>query len=416
MQATRPLPAAVRAVNVVGRNLRRLGVPLIRLDEPSLLAAATRRTGLADFGPDTFREGLRSLIDSLESEAALSTLGRFIARTEIVMFLENRLRLQDWRRRHPEIAEVRIERPVFIIGMPRTGTSILHEIIAQDPNVRVPMTWEVDRPFPPPEAASYTTDARIREVQRNLDRSESLIPDFKRMHPMGAELPQECVRMTAIEFASMIFHTTYRVPSYARWLHDRADLAPVYASHRRFLQQLGWRCARERWVLKSPGHLWAIEDLMREYPDACLVQTHRDPLKITASLTSLVSVLRTMASERVDRLEIAHEWSEHVRTGLEKSVEARKRGVVPSAQVIDVQFRDFMKDQIGTIRTIYQRFGMRLTPEAESRMRAFIADNPDDKHGKHAYRFADTGLELDQERARSEPYQDFFGVPSEQSV
>jgi hypothetical protein len=403
-------------MNAVGRNLRRMGVPLTRLDEQSVLAAARKRARLDDFGDETFREGLRSLIDSMENEAALSTLGRFIARTEIVMLLENRLRLHDWRRRHPEIAAVRVERPIFIVGMPRTGTSILHEIVAQDPNVRVPLTWEVDRPFPPPEAATYKTDARIAEIQRNLDRSESLIPDFKRMHPMGAELPQECVRMTATEFASMIFHTAYRVPSYARWLHERANLAPVYASHRRFLQHLGWRCARERWILKSPGHLWAIEDLLREYPDACLVQTHRDPLKITASLTSLVSLLRTMASERIDRLEIAREWSEHVRTGLEKSVEARERGVVPRDQIVDVHFRDFMKDQIGTVRSIYERFGLKLTSEAEARMRAFITANPDDKHGKHAYRFADTGLDLDEERERSKRYQDFFAVPSEASV
>jgi len=289
-------------------------------------------------------------------------------------------------------------------------------VIAQDPRVRVPTTWEVDRPCPPPERATYGTDARIAEVQRNLDRSESLIPDFKRMHPMGATLPQECVRITALEMASMIFQTTYRIPSYAHWLYEEADLGPAYATHRRTLQHLAWRCPADRWVLKSPGHLWAIESLMREYPDACLVQTHRDPLKIIASLTSLVGVLRTMASDDIDRLEIAREWAHTVRTGLESSVHARQRGLVPDSQIIDVQFRDFMKDPIGVIRTIYDRFGLVLTPDAEARMRAFLAANPDDKHGKHAYRFADTGLDLAAERTLAQEYQNYFGVPSEETV
>src|SRR5262245_19286673 len=141
MNAARPLPTPVRAINAVGRGLRRLGVPLVSLDEDALLAAARKRTGLSDFGPETFREGMRRLITSLEEEAELSMLGRFIARTEFAMFLENRLRIQEWRRTHPEIAQVKVERPIFIVGMPRTGTSILHEVLAQDPRVRVPMTW-----------------------------------------------------------------------------------------------------------------------------------------------------------------------------------------------------------------------------------------------------------------------------------
>ena len=411
-----PLPLGVRAFNAAGRGLRALGVPLGRLDVDALVDGARKRSGLSDFGGDSFYAGLRSLVDSLEGEAALSALGRVSARTEITLLLENRWQLQEWRRRHPEITQVKIERPIFIIGMPRTGTTILHEVIAQDPRIRVPMTWEVDRPFPPPQTATYTSDPRIAEVDKTLARTDTLIPDFKRMHPMGAQLPQECVRMTAMDFASMIFQTTYRVPSYARWLHEKADLTSAYTIHRRMVQHLGWRCPRERWVLKSPGHLWHIESLLKEYPDACLVQTHRDPLKIVASLTSLVSALRTMASDRIDRLEIAREWAEHVRNGLDASVRSRERGVVPPNQVMDIQFREFMADPVGAIRRIYERFGLELSSDGERRMRAFLAANPDDKHGKHAYRFADTGLSLDEERGRVSHYQRFFDVPSEASV
>ncbi len=416
MSAITPLPLGVRALNAVGRSIRALGVPLGRLDADALVAAACKRSGLSDFGGETFRDGLEHLVASLESEARLSTLGRVIARTEILLLLENRLQMQEWRRRNPEIAAVKIERPIFIVGMPRTGTTILHQVIAQDPRIRVPMTWEVDLPFPPPESATYASDPRIAEANKTLAKTDTLIPDFKRMHPMGAELPQECVRMTAMDFASMIFHTTYRVPSYASWLHSEADLAPAYAIHRRMLQHLGWRCARDRWVLKSPGHLWHVEALLREYPDACLVQTHRDPLKIVASLTSLVSALRTMASDRVERLDVAREWAEQVQSGLEASVRVRESGIVPREQVVDIQFREFMADPLATVRRIYERFGLDLDADAERRMRAFLAANPDDKHGKHAYRFADTGLSLDEERSRVAHYQRFFDVPSEASV
>ncbi len=416
MSELTPLPVGVRALNAVGRGIRALGMPLGRLDADALVASARKRTGLSDFCVETFREGLRQLVASLEDDAHLSTLGRVIARTDIGQLLENRLQLQECRRHNPEIASVKIERPIFIIGMPRTGTTILHEVIAQDPRIRVPLTWEVDRPIPPPETATYSSDSRIAEVDKTLSRTDTLIPDFKRMHPMGASLPQECVRITAMDFASMIFQTTNRVPGYAEWLHEKADLAPTYALHRRTLQHLAWRCPRDRWVLKSPGHLWHIETLLREYPDACLVQTHRDPMKIVASLTSLVSALRTMASDRVERLEVAREWAEQVRAGLEASVRARESGVVPRGQVVDVQFREFMSDPIAAIRKIYETFGLEMTADVEQRMRAFLAANPDDKHGKHAYRFAATGLSLDEERERVAHYQRYFDVPSEASV
>jgi hypothetical protein len=406
----------VRALNSVGRALRTMGVPLVRLDAETLIARVRKSTGLSDFGGETFRLGLGKLIESLEHEARLTALGRIIARSEIVSALENRLRIEDRRRQNPEIAAIAIERPIFIIGMPRTGTTILHELLAQDPRIRVPMSWEVERPCPPPETATYTTDPRIAEIQRQFDRGARLMPDFKRIHPIGAELPQECVRITSLAFASMIFQTSYRVPAYARWLHEEADLAPAYTIHRHFLQHLAWRCPRERWVLKSPGHLWAIESLLREYPDACLVQTHRDPLKVISSLTSLLCVLRGMAAEGVDSTEIAREWAEYVHNALEASVHARRSGVVPERQVMDIQFGAFMADPIACIRAIYERFGLELTADVERRMQSFLAANPDDKHGKHAYRFTDTGLDLGEERERASSYQRFFCVPSESSV
>ena len=407
------LPAVARIGNRLGSFAARLGLPVVPLDEQRLIDGAARAVGTSDFGPDTFRAGLRRFLASLESEAYLTPLGRFIARKDISMTLENRLGVLAWHARHPEIARQEIRRPIVIIGMARTGTTILHHLITQDPNVRVPLTWEVDRPCPPPEAATYETDPRIDEVERTLARSESLIPDFRRMHPMGARLAQECVRITSLEFASMLFQTVYRIPSYARWLHQEADLGPAYRIHRQMLQLLQWRCPRSRWVLKSPGHLWSLPALLAEYPDACLVATHRDPLKVLSSVTSLTTTLRAMASDSIDPGDIAREWSYWNAKAFDAAVTARETGLVTPERVIDVQFGELMVDPIEVIRRIYAKFDLELTDVAAERMRRYLAANPDDKHGKHGHRFADTGLDVRIEREKVRRYQEYFGVVSE---
>src|SRR5262245_51299884 len=210
-------PLALRAFDWVGRALRGIG-PFASLSEAALLAAATRKTGLSDFGDESFREPLRRLLASLEADAALTPFGRVLARHDLGRLLENRLRVEDVWRRHPEIADAPIRKPIFVVGLPRTGTSILHELLAQDPANRVPMTWEVMYPWPPPARASFESDPRIAEVARHFDGIDRVLPGFQAMHPMGAQLPQECVALTAHDFASLIFHTSYRVPSYQAWL------------------------------------------------------------------------------------------------------------------------------------------------------------------------------------------------------
>lgn len=406
------LPLGARLINAAARPFASLA-PQLSLREESLLAAAHGQTGLDDFGDDSFREPLRRFLASLEKEADLTPIGRIIARGELVQALVNRLEIIDWHKRHPEIGAERVTAPLVIIGMPRTGTTILHELLMQDPANRVPQTWEVDFPCPPPESATYATDERIARVAAVLDRSESLIPDFKRMHRMGAQLPQECVRIMAPDFASMAYMITYRVPSYGDWLVNGYDWAPAYAAHRRFLQLLQWRCPGERWVLKTPAHLWALPALLAEYPDARLIQTHRDPLRILGSVTSLGTTLRTMASRTPHVADVAHEWSKWNAMALDAAVDARESGLIDPANIVDIHFREFMADPFAAIRQIYGHFRIAYTDEADQRMRAYLAANPSDKHGAHEYQFADTGLDEKSERAKVERYQRYFDVPSE---
>lgn len=385
----------------------------VDLDVDRAVEQAAEQSGLTDLGDDSWREGLGRLVESLREDAALNELGAALVGGELSGYLADRMRVLDYRKAHPEIVGVDVVPPIVIVGQGRTGTTILHELLATDPATRVPLTWEVDHPVPPPETATYDTDPRIAEVDQILAGVDLVLPGFQQMHPMGAQLPQECVRITASDFRSMIFPTQYRVPSYAKWLLHEADMTSAYRWHRMFLEHLQSKHPARRWVLKSPGHVWCLGALLAEYPNALLVQTHRDPLRILASLSSLVARLRTLASDDATIPGVAADFSENILEGLDRSVTAREDGTVPPERVVDVQFRSFMNDPFATIHEIYEKLGLELQPEAEQKMRDFFAANPSDKHGTHTYTFADTGLDEGMWRERSRRYQDYFDLPSE---
>ena len=278
------------------------------LDAAQLCEAATEQAGLGDFGSPTFRVGLDRLLDGLRGEANLNDIGRMVAPNVLLMYLVNRLLVTDWHNRHPEIADGPITAPIILIGMGRTGTTILHDLLGQDPDNRIPRTWECERPVPPPERATYTTDPRIDEVQAGIDMAHEARPALRAMHPMGARLGQECIRFTGCEFASLIFGSQFRLPSYLDWVTNEADMAPTYRWHRAFLQLLQWH-QPGRWMLKSGAHLWALPALLAEYPDAVLVQTHRDPLRVVASLSSLFASIRGTGSDDASIADVASEWA-----------------------------------------------------------------------------------------------------------
>lgn len=406
------LPLPVRLMNLVGAGARTVGLELVRLDVDSLLAKAQANTGLRDFGGDEFREPLALLVEALEDEARLTTLGRMIARGDLLRVLENRLGLVDLFRRHPEIAEQPVERPIFVVGPPRSGTTIFHDLLAQDPDNRVPLSWEAAYPLPPPETATLRSDPRIARVQADLDRVDAMIPEFKAMHPMGAERAQECVAITAHDLASMIYQTQFDVPSYDRWVVDH-DMRSALAWHRRFLQVLQWKAPGKHWALKSPQHLWHIQHVHREYPDALFVQTHRDPVRVLVSISSLVATLRGLATDRVSLNAVARYYAWALARGYDNTVAYRRSGALPESQVVDLYFHDFLADQVGTVRRAYTHFGLELSDTAASAMQAFLDANPADKHGRHLYRFDDIGMDEDEVRSLFKSYQDHFEIPEE---
>ena len=385
-----------------------------RFDPAALIEQAREWAGSDDFGTEfdakeTWREGLGLLCNGFVEEARLNDLGVEIAALDVVRALKNRLQVVDWRKAHPEIAEEKVERPIFIVGQPRTGTTILFDLLAQDPALRPPLSWEVDAPLPVPQPETYETDPRIAETQATLEMSEQIIPGFMSWHPMGAQVGQECVRITASQFCSMIFSVQYRLPTYYKWLLYEADHRQAYRYHRIFLQHLQSGVSGQ-WLLKSPAHLWTLDALVETYPDAVIVQTHRDPLKVISSVSALTNHLRRMASDETSIADCAQQSCEEIVVGLQRGMTLREG--LPPGQVIDMQFADFMRDPFATIRSLYGRLDRELTPVAEQRMREYLAAHPGDGGGGR-YSWADTGLDAEQLREQVTAYQERYDVPTE---
>jgi hypothetical protein len=356
---------------------------------------------------------LDRLVHSLRAEGDLSEVGEVVASTMIVDFLKSRLRVTDWHHRHPEIGTTIVPDPVLVVGQPRTGTTILFDLLAQDPRFRVPLTWEVAQPHPPPETATYLTDPRIEDAAIAQAMSESLNPGFQSIHPSGPRRGQECVAITAGDFRSLLLSTAFHVPSYTRWLLWEADMAPAYRYHRKFLQLLQWRHPGERWLLKSPAHQWCLDAVFAEYPNATIIHTHRDPLKVLASTASLTAHLQRIARANTSVPTQAAEWVDYLVEGNDRSVTARQDGTVPAGRAIDLHFGSVMRDPWGSISDVYEQMGMTLDSRAEGAMRSFYSDNPVDKHGVHRYTFSATNLEVGEVRRRMQRYEDYFKVPQE---
>ena len=387
-----------------------------RFDPAVLIEQACESVGCDDLGGndfdegDTWRDGLVRLLDGFVGEARLNDLGVEIAVLDVVRALKNRLQIVEWRKAHPEVAAEQIHKPIFIVGQPRTGTTILFDLLAQDPALRPPLTWEVDAPVPVPAPETYDSDPRIAETQAGIEMSEQIMPGFMAFHPMGALVGQECVRITAGQFCSMIFSVQYRLPTYYKWLLYEADHRPAYRYHRVFLEHLQSGVPGQ-WLLKSPAHLWHLDDLVAQYPDAMIVQTHRDPLNVISSVSALTNHLRGMASDETSVAECAQQSVEEIVVGLQRGMTLRDTAVAKD-QVVDVQFADFVRDPFATIRSLYARLDRELTPVAEQRMREHLAAHPGDGGGGR-YTWADTGLDAEDIREQVSAYQERYGVPSE---
>ena len=401
------LSTAMRAFNRGDQVLRGLGRNPPELDPDKLLRNARRHTGLTDVGVGALFRPMERLVEALEREAQLTPLGRVLVGRHLASLLETALLLKG--DRSSAVADQRITAPVFIVGLPRTGTTLLHNLLAQDPDTRVPLTWEAMFPAGYPESPSALRRAKWKASAR-LAMANRIAPDFHRIHPVGFDRPEECVALMAPGFTSALFHTLYRVPSYQDWF-ESARQTPGFEMHFRVLQQLQFRRGTHRWVLKGPAHLFSLEALLRRYPDARLIQTHRDPLRAIPSIASLNATLRRAFSSQVEPVEIGRDCARRWNGALERFL--RRRDSLPADRVVDVAYAELTASPIAVVERIYDHLGWPYPATARAAMEDYLSANPRDAYGVHRYSLPAFGLDAGQERQRFARYCERFGIENE---
>ena len=401
----------LRGLNVVGASLRPLGFELPSLEPGSIVRAAKKSAGSSDFGEPGWREALEVLCLSLNLEANLTTFGRMALRGLLTGALETRLRLVRHADEHPEVRDERIESPWIVVGLPRTGTTLLSLLLALDPTVRPLLAWEAGSPVPPPDLATHAEDPRIAASAKQTEQLQSLNPAIRAMHPMGATLATECVTLLFLDLRSLLIETQAYLPSYGKWLQS-TDMRDAYAMHRLALQTLQSRIPTETWSLKTPQHLWSLDAMLEAYPDARVVWTHRDPAKVVPSTVSLNASLQSLGARRIDPQAIGAEWDAklHYAVSCGVAFDEKQDGKRWCAHL---RYADLMADPVAAVRELYAHFGAEVSSLHERRMQTWMRDRPQDVHGRHRYDPADFGLSREGIDERYADYRERFGVPSE---
>lgn len=386
------------------------------LNAEHMLADAEQATGLNDWGgaayfEDSFRALYTAMVDSLQNEAQLHAQGLRGAEMRLRLMAEARLRFIDDRTRWPAIADEAIDKPIFILGLPRAGSTFLHSLMAQDPANRNPLTWEMMLPSPPPEAATYADDPRIARCQAVLDAMGLARPEVVALHPFGARQPEECHLMMELMGFGDNLPGLWRMPGFNKVRAGR-DLREGYRLHRMVLQNLQHRHRGSRWVLKNPGHVFYLDHLLAVYPDARIIQTHRDPAKVIPSVTALLAAMRRANSDApIDEQRIAGGNLRAFAAGLDQAIEFRRRSGMEE-HFHDVHFRELIADPMGTVRAIYRRFDLPLSADVVARMEKWLAS--DDSHSAKAkFTLAQFGLDESAIDQAFGHYMDHYGIARE---
>ena len=374
-----------------------------------IIAAATAQTGLSDFGDPAILEALGVLLKSMETEAKFSERGSQIAHGGLVATMANRMRVEDWLKQHPEILEAPVEKPMFVFGLPRTGTTLTINLLASDPMRRSFLRWEAFDSVPPPKTAELHAGPRYEKAQAQIDMSMKYMPHISAIHHENGDSPTECQFSMTPSFCAQVYDSQWQLPTYHDWFLYQADYLPAFRYHKRLLQLLQ-SGAPGRWTLKNPWHPLFLDALTEVYPDAQLVMTHRDPVEVVGSACSLLKAVRPIYSEDVDLHEIGRMLVETFDVMIARQNAFRtKHG---EEAIFDIQYAEQMRDPVGVMKRLYTRFDEPLTAQAEGAMQAMLADNPKGKHGKHEYSLADYGLTAAGVREHFKDYVEKFQIPT----
>lgn len=358
-------------------------------DVDVLEEGARAATGLDDFGASYYREGLERIVEALSTEADLNDMGRVIQHATLSNALIQRLKVEDVYRRHPEIEDQVVGGPVFVIGLPRTGTTALSQLVAADPQFRSLRMWESQAPTPPPEAATQHSDPRIAQAAAGLKMLDDMFPLMKTLYNSEPTAPTECQDLMGMSFRTFHFDGAVRAPGYLAWLMG-CDMRGTYLYHRRVLRLLQWHCPPALWHLKTPVHMFALDALVDAYPDAKFLWSHRDPAKVMGSVCSLIRYVRSWSSDRDDAEELGAEQVDSWVEGVRRAMDFRNR--TGDSRFADVSFADLQTDPVGTLQAGYARLGLTFTDATLASVQRWAADHRPGSRGTHDYDLADYGL------------------------
>lgn len=411
-----PAPGVIRIDDLANPRLDDMlrtviaSAPPVTMAVEAVLDAARATTGLKDFGAPDFRERLAIWLDSFEQDSGLGPLGRATVFGEAVRYAVTRLRLEDVYRRHPEIADVKIDRPIIIAGLPRSGTTHLVNILAADPRLRSMPLWESMEPIADPAEIipAGGEDPRLTRCRAMWSGFEALLPLMPAMHEMAPEHVHEDIELQGGDFSSYLPEWLSR-PHRWRDYYLAHDQSPHYAYGKRVLRAMTWAKGPSRWVMKSPPHMENLPAVIGTYPDASVIITHRDPVAVIQSAITMIAYGDRMRRKTIDLPALADYWINRIEKLLRACV--RDRDVLPANQSLDILFHEYMADQKATIRRVYAMAQMEMTPEAETRVDAFLAANPRGKHGQVSYDLiGDFGVDIGALRERFAFYYQQFPV------
>ncbi len=373
-----------------------------------IIAAASARTGLTEIGDRSVLEGLERLLRSYASEARFTERGAQMAHDDLVAYMATRMQIEDWLAGHPELLEAPVEKPLFVFGLPRTGTTLAINLLAADPARRSFLRWEIYEPIPPARPEELHAGRRYAEQQAKCEMALQYMPQIAAIHMEFADSPTECQFLMTTSFCAQVYEAQADIPSYRHWFLHEADYLPAFRFHKRTLQALQHH-AKGQWTLKNPWHPLFLDALTEVYPDARLVMTHRDPAEVVGSCCSLIKYVRQIYSDDVDLKGIGESFMDTFRVMIDRTRAFKaKHG---AGAIHDVQYADTVRDPIGTVRKIYDAVGDAFTPAAERAMQGYMADNPKGKHGKHAYDLAEYGLSKDEVHERFRDYIEDYDIP-----
>lgn len=373
-----------------------------------VIAAATAQTGLNDIGDPSALDGLQRLLTAYAEEARFTARGSQMAHADLVTYMAIRMRIEGWLKDHPELLDAPVEKPLFVFGLPRTGTTLAINLLAADPARRSFLRWEAYEPTPPARPEELSAGPRYEAMEAKTAMALEHMPHIAAIHFEHADSPTECQFLMTPSFCAQVYESQADIPSYRQWFLHEADYRPAFRQHKRTLQALQHH-AKGRWTLKNPWHPLYLDALAETYPDAQLVMTHRDPAEVVGSICSLIKYVRAIYSDTVDLRGIGESFMETFEIMIARADAFKaKHG---AGAIHDVQYAGVMRDPIGTVRGIYERFDEEFTPQAEAAMQAYMADNQKGKHGKHSYDLAEYGLTREAVHERFKSYIERYDIP-----